>query len=139
MIPAYKKKTNLGIGTFLVAAVIGLAFSKIPPALEGAAGIVAVIGWFYGLAMYAKGKGYSGWLSALGIWSILAGIGGSASSAPSLAGLDQALYAGGRALVDLLPLFVLVGLPDRKKQGDSRASPESLVSSETFPPSQPSP
>jgi hypothetical protein len=139
VIPAYKKKTNLGIGTFLAAAAIGLGFSKIPPALEGALGLVSLIGWFYGCAMYAKGKGYSGWLGALGIWSILAGIGGSASSAPSLRGLDQSLYAGGRALVDLLPLFVLVGLPDRKKQGDSRASPESLASSETFPPSRPSP
>ena len=76
MIPAYKKKTNLGIGVFLAAvAIVMVSGEPLPPppllyVLELVA-LIAYIGLFYGCVMYAKGKGYSGWLGSLGIFFIL--------------------------------------------------------------------
>ena len=71
MIPAYRKKSNLGIGTFVVGLALVTVTSKSLPTLAGVLALVTYVSLFYGCVMYAKGKGYSGWLGSLGIFFIL--------------------------------------------------------------------
>ena len=95
MIAAYKKKTNNGIGIFIILNVLmGLYaifnIDKIETLQNNpllTIGSYASFGFLiYGLYNYAKGKGYSGWLCLLGF-----------------------LY--------ILGLIILVVLPDKRKNG----------------------
>ena len=76
MLAEYRKKTNIGIGLYIIAAAIALTVAiliRTEEAVEGARliHVVGIIFFFYGLYNYAKGKGHHGAWGLLGFLSII--------------------------------------------------------------------
>jgi hypothetical protein len=73
MIAEYRKKTNIYIGLSLLMQLLMLYSPRVFGA--GLFGVVMLIlstvFYFYGVYCYAKGKGYSGWLTFLGCLHLL--------------------------------------------------------------------
>jgi hypothetical protein len=75
MLPEYKHKTNLGVGAGILIQLLGQFLSTSGRPLETILGMVLIFvgfGFFiWGCAQYARAKGQSPWLGALGILSIV--------------------------------------------------------------------
>lgn len=79
MLQEYKSKTNTGVGFgILLHFVSGLMYSYWDSAslntlviLATVVAIAGTISFFYGLASYSKGKGYSSSLGILGIFGLI--------------------------------------------------------------------
>ena len=74
MLQQYKKQTNIGVGIGFLLSVAGRVLEKQQPSLGIlslgllvlSAGLVV-----WGCSGYAKGKGYSGYWGALGVFSLI--------------------------------------------------------------------
>lgn len=79
MLEEYKKKTNTGVGLgilfhFVAGVLAGIWNNGDSTTLAIVAIVVGIVGtilFFWGLASYAKGKGYSGAFGLLGLFSLL--------------------------------------------------------------------
>ncbi len=75
MLPEYKTKTNIGVGSGILLQIAGRTLSG--PVDAGPAGIggllilAGLVPFIWGCCMYAKGKGHSGAWGLLGLFSII--------------------------------------------------------------------
>ena len=82
MLPGTQKKSNILLLSAIALAILSMAVlaKDLDSSQPGAAAfmalfaivrIVAAVLWFWGLSVYAKGRGYSPWLGALGLLSLI--------------------------------------------------------------------
>lgn len=71
MLETYKRDTNVGVGVGIIANIISRVNAENHLVLSIIFGLIGVIAMIWGCAMYARGKGYSGWLGLLGIFWII--------------------------------------------------------------------
>ncbi len=72
MLPQYKRNTNIGVGIGILLQIGGRAL--IEGGSQGIGFLLALAGiaiFIWGCGQYAKGKGYSAWFGALGLFSII--------------------------------------------------------------------
>lgn len=72
MLPEFTRKTNIGVGIGIVAQVLGgpLTRSSKDAQLGWPLVILGTMFMIWGCSQYARAKGHSPWLGALGIFSI---------------------------------------------------------------------
>lgn len=71
MLPGSIKNTNIGLGLGLLASFTGRAMVNNGYGLGVVVAVLGAIIFIWGCSEYAKGKGYSPWLGALGLLSII--------------------------------------------------------------------
>lgn len=73
MLPAYKTKTNIGIGIGILVQFLarGLMSDPSTASIGLVVGIAGAVFFIWGCMNYAQGKGYSMWLGLLGLLSCL--------------------------------------------------------------------
>ena len=75
MLSEYKTKTNIGVGLGLIGQIIGRTMMNTTHPGQAMLGLIVALAslvlFIWGCAMYAKGKGHSGWFGLLGLLSII--------------------------------------------------------------------
>lgn len=71
MLETYQRDTNIGVGIGIIANIISRFNAESHPVLSIIFGCIGAVAMIWGCAMYAKGKGYSGWWGLLGIFWII--------------------------------------------------------------------